>query len=109
VVRKLFHSLILFYQKFLTNLAYGSCRYYPTCSQYAKEQFLFNSLWKAPFLSAKRILTCNQFFRGGIDYPVIYRDSFSSVERERIGKILYWYVPVEKGSKKYFLVKSFEK
>jgi putative membrane protein insertion efficiency factor len=102
--KKLFVFPILFYQKYLTHLAYGSCRYYPTCSQYTKEQFLFNSLWKAPFLSLKRILSCNQLFKGGIDYPVLKVEKFKT--GKEVGEIRYWFVPTKKKNS-YFLVKSF--
>ena len=69
-ISKLF---IRFYQKYLTVLSYGSCRYYPTCSQYALWQLDNNSFFKAIFYTIIRILKCNQLFDGGFDYPVINR------------------------------------
>jgi len=45
------------YQKFFTLLGYGSCRYYPTCSEYAKMEFENDSIHRAFFYTAKRILT----------------------------------------------------
>ncbi|MFA7500284.1 MAG: membrane protein insertion efficiency factor YidD, partial [Sulfurimonas sp.] len=34
--KKFLLKLLWLYQKFFTLLGYGSCRYYPTCSEYAK-------------------------------------------------------------------------
>ena len=101
---------IQLYQRFLTVLSYGSCRYYPTCSQYAKEQFLHNSFLKAIFLSVIRILRCNQLFVGGIDYPVIQKSfrASSPLSCSRYTPschISFWFVP--KDTKHFYVVKSF--
>ena len=72
-MKTIFKYLIRFYQKYLTVLSYGSCRYYPTCSQYALWQLDNNGFFKAIFYTIVRILKCNQLFDGGFDYPVINR------------------------------------
>jgi len=100
-MRKLLLYFLKIYQKFFTILGYGSCRYYPTCSEYAKWQFEKNSLSKAFFYTFKRVLTCNQLFRGGIDYPVILQK-----QTQKKIKVKYWYIPKDKNN--YFLLKSFE-
>lgn len=99
--------LISFYQKFLTNLAYGSCRYYPSCSEYAKRQFQYNNIFQALFFSSKRILTCNQLFAGGLDYPIVSKVKLKL--HQKIQKIDFWLVPTSKNSKSYHLVKNFSK
>ena len=43
------------------------CRFYPSCSQYAKECYLKFNFIKASFLSLKRLLRCNKLFKGGYD------------------------------------------
>lgn len=63
--------LIHFYRYFLSPLKPKSCRYYPTCSQYALLQFRYNNFFKALFLTFIRVLKCNQFFAGGFDYPLV--------------------------------------
>jgi putative membrane protein insertion efficiency factor len=98
-------KFINFYQKFLTNFAYGSCRYYPTCSEYAKRQFQFNNIFLAFFNSSKRILSCNQLFAGGLDYPIVSKVKLKL--HSNIDKIDFWLVPVEKGSKRFYLIKNF--
>jgi putative membrane protein insertion efficiency factor len=90
----------------------GSCRYYPTCSEYAKWQFIFNPPHIALGLSTARIFRCNQLFAGGIDYPVVrYKpnDSQSLLKpKANYGKIkiLYWLVP--KSKNRYFVIKDFD-
>jgi len=102
--------LIKLYQKFFTLIGYGSCRYYPTCSQYAKEQLLHNSFLKAIFYSFIRILKCNQLFVGGIDYPIIQRHFASplplSLKHPHIHPVAFWFVPKDKQS--FYVVKSFK-
>ena len=70
-MKKIALKLLDFYQRFLTLLSFGSCRYYPTCSQYSIQQFETNSLFKAFYFTIVRILKCNQLFIGGIDYPSV--------------------------------------
>ncbi|MCF6173723.1 MAG: membrane protein insertion efficiency factor YidD [Campylobacteraceae bacterium] len=102
--------LIAFYQKFLTLFSYGSCRYYPTCSQYAKEQVMFNNLFKAVFFSILRILRCNQLFRGGIDYPIVRKrfTKISYIKRFSTSfvKVSFWFV--QKEDNIFYIVKSFK-
>ena len=101
--------LIKLYQKFFTLIGYGSCRYYPTCSQYAKEQLLHNSFLKALFYSLVRILKCNQLFEGGIDYPVV-KKLFSSpcllLPKHSSTSVHFWFVPKDK--KSFYLVKAYK-
>jgi len=62
-------GIIKFYQRFISPLLPASCRFYPTCSQYSKEALEKYGVLKGGFLSVKRILKCNPFHPGGIDYP----------------------------------------
>jgi putative membrane protein insertion efficiency factor len=101
--------LIKFYQKCLTVLAFGSCRYYPSCSQYAKIQFEKNSFFKALYYSILRILKCNQLFEGGFDYPIV---KITNIENRTIrglspDEIKYWLIPKEKD--RYYLIKKFNR
>lgn len=57
---------ILFYQYSISPLFPSSCRYTPTCSQYAKEAILkhgFKGIW----LSVKRISRCHPWGGKGYD------------------------------------------
>lgn len=47
---------------------YGYCKYYPSCSMYAKEILLKQGLTGLPKI-IKRLLSCNPRSLGGIDLP----------------------------------------
>jgi len=97
-------KLLWFYQKFLTYFSFGSCRYYPTCSEYAKIQFENASVSTAFYHTFIRILTCNQLFDGGIDYPVVTKRVFLRKKLD-IEQVKYWLVP--KQNNRYFIIKNF--
>ena len=43
------------------------CKYYPTCSEYARQAIEKYGILKGGLLSIKRILKCNPFSKGGYD------------------------------------------
>ena len=67
-------KMLRFYQKFLSPLKPPSCRYYPSCSEYAFWQFQKKNFFLAFFSTFFRILKCNPFFKGGFDYPKISKN-----------------------------------
>ncbi len=67
-MKKLFITLIRFYQKYISPLkGRPSCIYIPTCSQYAIEAIGKYGALKGGLLAAWRILRCNPFSKGGYD------------------------------------------
>ena len=65
-MKKILLKLIYIYQ--ITPISsHSKCKYYPTCSNYAKEAIKLHGSIKGMFLSIKRILKCNPFSKGGID------------------------------------------
>jgi putative membrane protein insertion efficiency factor len=44
------------------------CRYHPTCSQYAHDALRKHGLLRGSLRAAWRILRCNPWSRGGVDY-----------------------------------------
>ena len=58
---------IIFYQKFITPYTPASCRFTPTCSQYALEAIEKYGALKGGWLAFRRILRCNPFHKGGYD------------------------------------------
>jgi uncharacterized protein len=44
-----------------------TCRFYPTCSQYAIEALKMHGFFKGAWLSAKRLGKCHPWHRGGND------------------------------------------
>ena len=65
-MKKLLLKLIDLYQK-TPLFSHNKCKYYPTCSNYAKEAITNYGTLKGTLLSIKRILKCNPFSKGGID------------------------------------------
>jgi putative membrane protein insertion efficiency factor len=60
-------ALISVYQKLLSPWLPDSCRFTPTCSQYAKEAMLKYGLLRGLGLSLKRLSKCHPFHAGGYD------------------------------------------
>lgn len=58
---------ILFYRKYISPLKGPTCRFYPSCSQYALDALGKYGLWKGSFLAIGRILRCHPFHPGGYD------------------------------------------
>ncbi len=58
---------ILFYQKVISPIKPRTCRYYPTCSQYAYQAIEKFGLMKGLYYGVKRILRCHPFSKGGYD------------------------------------------
>lgn len=66
-MKRLFIFLIEFYQKNISPLKPSSCRFTPTCSNYAKEAILKRGVIIGSILTIGRILRCNPLFKGGYD------------------------------------------
>lgn len=60
-------SLIRFYQRAVSPYTRPSCKYFPTCSNYALEAIERFGAGKGLLLALWRILRCNPFSRGGYD------------------------------------------
>ncbi len=60
--------LLLFYRRFLSPLKGGpTCRFIPTCSQYALEAIEKYGVIKGGWMAWKRLLRCHPFHPGGYD------------------------------------------
>lgn len=66
-IKRLLIFCIFLYRKFISPLKRPSCRYYPTCSEYAREAIERYGPFAGTFLAAKRILRCHPFHPGGYD------------------------------------------
>lgn len=64
-----FVLLIKGYQKFISPLLGPRCKYYPSCSQYAIDAITEYPI-KGFVLAAWRLLRCNPWSHGGVDYVV---------------------------------------
>jgi len=98
-------GLIKIYQKFISKYTPASCRYYPTCSEYALIHLDNNTLFKAIYFTIARILKCNQLFPGGIDYPIVKITKHNNVSFKKI-KIVYWFAPIN--NNRFYVIKNRE-
>ena len=66
-------SLIRMYQLIISPMklflfgAQSSCRFYPTCSSYAKDSFLRFGVVKGAYLTINRVCRCHPWNEGGVD------------------------------------------
>jgi len=59
--------LIDIYRRFISPLLPRSCRFYPSCSCYARDALLSFGLLRGGVLMVKRLLKCHPFHPGGYD------------------------------------------
>ena len=64
---RLFILPIRLYQRFISPLTPPSCRFTPTCSQYAIEALQKHGLFKGLWLAVRRILCCHPWGGSGYD------------------------------------------
>lgn len=62
-------KLLRFYQLAISPWLGPSCKYYPTCSSYALEAIQLHGFFRGVGLGVWRILRCNPWSRGGVDFP----------------------------------------
>ena len=46
----------------------GTCKYHPSCSRYAIDAFRESGLFRGMVLATWRLLRCNPWSHGGVDY-----------------------------------------
>ncbi|MGX6447682.1 membrane protein insertion efficiency factor YidD [Patulibacter sp. S7RM1-6] len=76
-LRSLVIAPIRGYQRFISPALPRSCKYEPTCSQYAVEAVRTEGVFKGLVLASWRILRCNPWSHGGYD-PVSAQRVFRS-------------------------------
>jgi len=67
LLRRLCVLPIRLYQGTISRITPATCRFRPTCSQYAVEAVLGHGVLRGSWLAAWRILRCNPFVKGGWD------------------------------------------
>ncbi len=66
-MRFLVLKIIKVYQKCLSPLLGPSCRFHPTCSEYALQAVETYGVFRGGILAAKRVLRCNPWGGSGVD------------------------------------------
>jgi len=106
--------------QYISKFTPKSCRYYPSCSEYAKWLYELDNPLFATIKTTKRVLSCNQLFPGGIDYPKIAKKNISPMQlknpifkasyltfnkKESKLRIKYWLIPT---NKEFLILKDFD-
>ncbi len=60
-------ALIEGYRLLLSPFFGTQCRYYPTCSAYAREAIETHGTARGTWLAVKRVLRCHPWHAGGVD------------------------------------------
>jgi uncharacterized protein len=60
--------LVKGYQRLVSPLLPARCKYHPSCSQYALDAFREFGLSRGLALACWRLLRCNPWSHGGVDY-----------------------------------------
>ncbi len=68
MLRKILLKGIRFYQRYISPMKTTKCPYYPTCSAYGYEAVERFGPFLGSGLALYRILRCNPFSHGGVDY-----------------------------------------
>jgi putative membrane protein insertion efficiency factor len=66
-VRWIAIGLVRVYQVVLSPFFAGSCKYHPSCSQYAIDALRSHGLVRGSVLAGWRLLRCNPWSHGGVD------------------------------------------
>lgn len=65
--------LISAYRFLLSPWVGNSCRYWPTCSEYAAEAIAQHGAARGSYLAARRLARCHPYGRGGVDpVPTVF-------------------------------------
>ena len=66
-MKRLLLALIDGYRLSLSPFFGTQCRFYPSCSSYAREAIETHGAWRGSRLAIRRILRCNPWHPGGVD------------------------------------------
>ena len=63
-MKRLLMALVRFYRRFISPYTRPSCRFIPTCSQYALEALEKYGALKGSWLTIRQLLRCHPFYHG---------------------------------------------
>lgn len=66
-MRTLLIALLRAYQLLISPLLGNHCRFYPSCSEYAREAIERYGVWRGAGLAIRRLARCHPWHPGGID------------------------------------------
>jgi hypothetical protein len=66
-MKRMLLAIVWFYKRAISPYTRSSCRFTPTCSDYAVEAISKHGAFKGLRLTVWRVLRCNPFGKGGYD------------------------------------------
>jgi putative membrane protein insertion efficiency factor len=75
---KILIAFVRGYQLTLSPYLGGSCRFLPSCSNYAMDALRTHGAWRGSILAARRLARCHPFARAGFDPVPAPSDSRNS-------------------------------
>jgi putative membrane protein insertion efficiency factor len=60
-------ALLRLYKVAVSPLLGSRCRFYPSCSDYAREAIQYHGAARGSYLAVKRLCRCHPFSAGGVD------------------------------------------
>jgi len=67
IPRRIVIFFLKLYRVVISPVLPPSCRFHPTCSEYAMEAITKHGFFKGAVMAISRVLRCNPFFEGGYD------------------------------------------
>ncbi|MCE5270368.1 membrane protein insertion efficiency factor YidD [bacterium] len=62
-------ALVFLYQRLVSPFLPPSCRFYPSCSEYARQSVSKYGPFKGAWRALRRLSRCHPFHPGGVDLP----------------------------------------
>ncbi|HXM83151.1 MAG TPA: membrane protein insertion efficiency factor YidD [Burkholderiales bacterium] len=67
MIARLLSSALRAYRRLVSPLLPPSCRFHPSCSEYAEEALARHGAWRGSWLAACRLCRCGPWHPGGCD------------------------------------------
>jgi putative membrane protein insertion efficiency factor len=76
------------YQRWISPALGPRCRFYPSCSEYAKTAIEVHGATRGTWLTIRRLVKCQPFHPGGFDYvpPPKHASERSDAVRDRVAE-----------------------
>ena len=75
LIRTVLLALLRFYKLAISPMLGNRCRFYPSCSDYARDAIQYHGAARGSYLALKRVCRCHPFSAGGVD-PVPASSNF---------------------------------
>ena len=67
IARSVVSNALRMYKRWISPWLPPSCRFYPSCSEYARDAVEIHGVWRGGALALGRLLRCQPWSRGGFD------------------------------------------